>query len=146
MNVMWMIILCLLCLGMLLFGTLLLTLGLWLRKVAELLIEIGEDRTPRAHAIWFGIELTVASIVICYAASVNKIPINILTYLIGLIFWFIGKLIAKFIKFSFINLRDYLKRVEYNIHTMKQRERHKTNRIDQETKRNNDPQSRARTE
>jgi hypothetical protein len=106
--VIWIVTLCLLWIAMLLFGTLLLgtlllAIGLCLRKVAELLIEIGEDCTPRAHAIWFGIELVVASIVIYYAASFNRVPINIFTYIIALIFWFMGKLIAKFIKIRLLN-------------------------------------------
>jgi hypothetical protein len=127
-------ILCLFAVGGLLFGTLLLAIGLCLRKVAELLIEIGEDCTPRARAIWFGIELVVASIVVCYLSSLNKIPINILTYFIGLIFWFIGKFIARFIKSSFTNLRVYLrKRETHNSHALKQRERYETDLTDQET-------------
>lgn len=100
--VMWIIASCLMIVGVLLFGALLLAIGLGLRRVGELLIEIGEDRTPRAHAIWFGIELVVASVVIYYITSLNKIPMNIYTYLLGLASWFVGKFISRFIKKRFI--------------------------------------------
>lgn len=95
--VMWTIASCLIIVGVLLFGALLLAIGSGLRRVGELLIETGEDRTPR-YAIWFGIELVVASVVIYYIVSLNKIPMNIYTYLLGLASWFVGKLISRFIK------------------------------------------------
>ena len=98
---MWMIASFLIIVGVLLFGALLLTIGSGLRRVGELLIETGEDRTPR-YAIWFGIELVVASVVIYYLASLNKIPMNIYIYLLGLASWFVGKFISRFIKKRFI--------------------------------------------
>ena len=95
--VMWIIASCLIIVGVLLFGALLLAIGSGLRRVGESLVETGEDRTPR-YAIRFGIELVVASVVIYYIASLNKIPMNIYTYLLGLASWFVGKLISRFIK------------------------------------------------
>lgn len=95
--VMWIIASCLIIVGVLLFGVLLLAIGSGLRRVGESLVETGEDRTP-GHAIWFGIELVVASVVIYYIVSLNKIPMNIYTYLLGLASWFVGKLISRFIK------------------------------------------------
>lgn len=71
--------------------------GLCLRAVALLLIEIGEQRTPRSRIFWLVVELLFSSCMYYIASHYFRITINIYSYVAWMLMWFLcGKIIKSF--------------------------------------------------